>query len=265
MLNRLLKPILESLPENNWLERLWMMSKVDFWKRYYNNKLGIFWAFLNPLFTFAIYYLFFTVIYKNRIEGFAFYLFSGLLLWMFFSEGTNTGIRIYHKKNYLMQSIQIHNFDLILANTLTAFYAFIFNFAVFLILQGLFGPAFNWNILYMIPILFNVFLVVLGFSGILAALYLYLKDLEHLWSILLRAGFFLHPILYAKELILEHAPFAIWASPMVGILINGRDVVVYGKSPDFLMLGYDLAYGMIMVAIGYWASMRVRHLILEKI
>lgn len=265
MLNRLLKPILESLPENNWLERLWMMAKVDFWKRYYNNKLGIFWAFLNPLFTFGIYYLFFTVIYQNRIEGFAFYLFAGLLLWMFFSEGTNTGIRVYHKKHYLIQSIQIDIFDLILSNTLTAFFAFLFNFAVFLILQSLFGSALTWNALYLILIFFSVFIIVLGVSSILAALYLYLKDLEHLWFIILRAGFFLHPILYAKELILEHAPFAIWISPMVGILINARDVVVYGNSPDFFMLGYNFLYGLILLAIGYWASKRVRHLILEKI
>jgi ABC-type polysaccharide/polyol phosphate export permease len=265
MLNRLLKPILESLPENNWLERLWMMAKVDFWKRYYNNKLGVFWAFLNPLLSFAIYYLFFTVIYQNRIEGFAFYLFSGMLIWQFFSEGTNSGIRVFHLKSYLIQSIQINTFDLNLANCLTAFFAYIFNMGVFLILQFFFGPEFTWNIIYFIPIIFISFIIVLGVSSILSAAYLYFKDMEHLWSVILRAGFFMHPILYDKDLIFEHAPFAMWVSPMVGILINAREVIVYGNAPDFLVLGYDLLYGLVLLAIGYLLSKRVSQIILEKL
>lgn len=265
MLNRLLRPLLESLPENNWLERLWMMSKVDFWKRYYNNKLGIIWAFLNPLFSFFVYFFFFTVVYQNKIEGFAFYLFSGLLLWTFFTEGTNGGIRVYTSKAYLIQSIQINTFDLNLSSCLTSFFAFCFNMLVLLGLQVAFGPPLSWNALYFLVLMVNVFMVVLGVSSLLSAAYLYLNDITHLWAVLLRAGFFTHPILYDKDLILEHAPIAVWISPMVGILINARDVLIYSHPPDFTMLVYDLIYGFVLLALGYFASKRVSHLILEKI
>ncbi len=265
MLNNLLKPILESLPENNWLERLWMVSKVDFWKRYYNNKLGIVWAFLNPLLHFLIYYFFFTVVYQNKVEGFAFYLFSGMLFWQFFSEGTSQGISIYHTKIHLIQSIQIHKFDLNLASCLTAFYAFIFNFCVFLLIQMLFGPDFSWYILYLPLLMLNVFLIVLGVGSLLSALYLYVKDITHFWSIIIRAGFFTHPILFPKELILEHAPIAIYISPLVGILINLREVVVYAKPPDLGIMAFDLIYGIILAAIGYFVSQKVSYKVLEKL
>ena len=65
MITELKEQFFEWLPENNRLERIWKLAQVEFKKRYYNDRLGLVWALLNPLFQMGIYYLVFKYIYKT--------------------------------------------------------------------------------------------------------------------------------------------------------------------------------------------------------
>ncbi|MFK7934051.1 MAG: hypothetical protein AB8G22_11130, partial [Saprospiraceae bacterium] len=58
--NKVLRPVLEAIPANNRLERIWILAKVDFKKRYYHSSLGLVWALLNPIFQLSVYYTVFT-------------------------------------------------------------------------------------------------------------------------------------------------------------------------------------------------------------
>ncbi len=265
MLNQLLKPVLERLPENNWLERLWILAKVDFWKRYYNSRLGVVWAFINPLMRFVIYFFFFTYIYENRIPEFGFYLFSGLIFWMFFSEGTVGAINVYNSKRYLLESIQINKFDLNLASAFSSLFGFLFNFTAYFLIQIAFGPPITWNALFIPILMINMFIIILGLGALLATLNIYLKDIAHVWDIVMLAGFFTHPIFFTIEMIEGVIPIAKYLSPMVGILFNSREVLVYGRLPDMGLLVYDLLYALVIVGIGIFVSRKYSHKVLEKI
>ena len=60
MINKILRPLIKRLPENNRIELIWKLAQVDFKKRYYNDSLGLFWALLNPIFRILIYCLLYT-------------------------------------------------------------------------------------------------------------------------------------------------------------------------------------------------------------
>ena len=51
--------------------------------------LGLLWAFLNPAFRIAVYFFVFKIILESKIENYGLFLFSGLLIWIAFSECTN--------------------------------------------------------------------------------------------------------------------------------------------------------------------------------
>ena len=112
MISKILKPLIQYLPENNRLERIWILAKFDFKSRYYYHQLGILWALIKPFFEFLVYYLVFTIVFKSDIPNYALYLFLGIILWNFFEEGTNKGITVLPQRIYLIENIAFNKSDL---------------------------------------------------------------------------------------------------------------------------------------------------------
>ena len=50
--------------QSNQAERLWLMAKIEFKLRYYENKLGLLWALMKPM-DICIYYVVFEIIMKQ--------------------------------------------------------------------------------------------------------------------------------------------------------------------------------------------------------
>ena len=59
--------------KNKW-ERIWLLAKIEFKLRYNENKLGLLWALIKPLFQLTIYYVAFKIIMRNNLPNFAIYL-----------------------------------------------------------------------------------------------------------------------------------------------------------------------------------------------
>src|ERR1700752_2307906 len=54
--------------------------------RYRGSFLGFLWSFLNPLLLMLVYALVFSIYMRAPMEGYAVFLFSGLLPWLWFSS-----------------------------------------------------------------------------------------------------------------------------------------------------------------------------------
>src|SRR6185295_390064 len=98
-----LKILNDWFKRSNKVERLWLLAKIEFKLRYYENKLGLLWALIKPLMDIAIYYVVFKVILDNTIPSFASFLFIGLIIWNFFVESTTGTVQILNTKKYLYE------------------------------------------------------------------------------------------------------------------------------------------------------------------
>lgn len=257
--------MLGQLRDNNRLERIWLLAKIDFKKRYYDNGLGVFWALINPLCRFVIYYFAFTYIFPQRIENYALYLFAGLIIWFFFAQGTRKGIKLLKTKKYLIESIQFKHFDLFVASTLSASYSFMFNFIAYFIVSMIYGIGVHPTMLWLFVLLFNIVLLVLGISILLSTINIYLRDIEHLWDIVVLAGFWATPIIYTHEITMVQFPFLQYINPVAGIVINLRETVLSGNSPYYHLLVYDLVYAGILFLIAKFAYDKFAHKAVEKL
>ena len=121
MISKIWKIITESAPENNRFERIWMLGKVDFRKRYYDSKLGLVWALINPLFRLCVFYYVFTVLFERGGDNFVLHLFSGLIFWFFFVETTKKALVIFKQKKYLIENISFNKLDLFYSLILSTF------------------------------------------------------------------------------------------------------------------------------------------------
>ena len=187
---------------SNKFERLWLLAKIEFKLRYYENKLGLFWALLKPLMDIVIYYTVFNYILNQRIPGFASFLFIGLILWNFFVESTTGTIQILNTKKYLYEYSNMNKLEIYIATLFSTAIGFFFNFLMFLLFYNFIEPASKGtdiHSLWIVPIFFNMFILSLGFSLILSNIYIIAKDINQVWQVLVSFLFFLSPIFYTAR------------------------------------------------------------------
>src|SRR5882757_6752879 len=97
---------------SNKLERLWLLAKIEFKLRYYENKLGLLWALIKPIMDICIYYIVFKTILKSNIPNYASFLFIGLILWNFFVESTSGTVQILAVKKYLYEYSNMNKLEI---------------------------------------------------------------------------------------------------------------------------------------------------------
>jgi len=247
------------------VERIWKIAEVDFKKKYSNDILGLFWAVLNPIFRMSVYYFVLSMIMKIREENFAFFIFSGLIIWITFAETSRTGMKVLRSKHYLISTIQFDKFDLYISNAITVFLNFLFYVFVYVVAALIYGIPFTWTVIYVPLIIIEVFILSIGVSFILSIINLYLKDIQHLWSMILLFGFWTSGVFARGELFIAAFPPLQWIQPFIGIIENFRKVMLHGESVNMGMLLYTYLYSIIVFMVGYILFRKYSHLALEKI
>ncbi|MEZ4720855.1 MAG: ABC transporter permease [Flavobacteriales bacterium] len=234
---------------DNRIQRIWILAKHDFLQRYYGSSLGVIWAFLNPIFRLAIYYFVFAfLIFKNRDPDFVLYLYLGVMPWTFFAESTKRGMKVFNNKRYLIENIQIAKYDLFIAHIVSVAFALAFNMAIYFIFRLFFDVELTLHVLWLPWLLLNLICVGFLASITLSTIFLFIRDLDHVWDILLMAMFWTVPIIWDQRVIFDHYSFMLYINPLTGIVINIREVLLYGRHPVYDLLLYDLAFTLILAA-----------------
>jgi len=250
MLKKIINYIVKYLPESNKIERIWILAKSNFRKRYYGSSLGIIWALINPLFLLVIYYFIFNVIFNNQIENFILYMFSGFLIWMFFEEASKEGLNTITSNRYLIENIRIKKLDIYISGLLSKLFALIFNIFAYFLISLFFKIQYSANILFLPILIFNLLILNLGISLIISIISVYLKDFNHFWDLFTLALFWLNPIFYSELILYQTYKIILYLNPVAGIIINTRNVLLNGVSPDFNLLVINFCQAIIILILG---------------
>ena len=241
------------ISRSNKFERLWLLAKIDYKLRYYENKLGLLWALIKPISDIFIYYIAFEVIMKQGIPNFVSFLFIGLIMWNFFLESTSGTIQILSSKKYLYEYTNMNKIEIYLSTILTNTFGIFFNFIMFAVYYHFIEAnniPFTLYALYFIPIFINLAITSLAFSLILSNIYISAKDVTQIWAVVAGLGFWLSPILFRLDTFRNAMPSLEYINPLSGIIINTRNVLMYGKAPDWHLFWFDYAYGIILLLVG---------------
>lgn len=241
------------IKRSNKLERLWLLAKIEFKLRYYENKLGLFWALIKPLTDILIYYIVFQVIMKQDIPAFASYLFIGLIIWNFFNESTSGTIQILNTKKYLYEYSNMNKLEIYVSTLLSNSIGFFFNLVMFMVFYMFLekhSTGLSIHALWIIPLFINTFLLSLGISLILSNLYIIAKDITQIWVVFMSFLFFLSPIIYKLSIFKSALPNFTFFNPIAGIIINGRRVMMENQQPDFELLAFDFGYAILLLLTG---------------
>lgn len=238
---------------SNKLERLWLLAKIEFKLRYYENKLGLLWALLKPIMDICIYYIVFQIVLKQNIPAFVSYLFIGLIMWNFFVESTSGTIQILNVKKYLYEYSNMNKLEIYVSTLFSNAIGFFFNFVMFLIYYAFFEPqslGLSPLNFWIIPIFFNLFLLSLGISLILSNVYIIAKDISQIWMVVTAFLVFLSPIFYKLSVFKEALPNFDYGNPIAGIIINARRVMMEGLPPDMVLFAWNFGYAFFLLLLG---------------
>ena len=241
---------IKDITKGNRLERIWLLAKIEFKLRYYENKLGLLWALIKPLVQMAIYYVAFAIILQVSVPNYAVYLFIGLIVWGVFTESTSGMIVVLKTKKYLYEYSNMSKLDIYLSSQLSIMIGFMFNLIVFIVALYVDGMSLGVNLLWFPLVFLNLFLFSIGASMILSNLFLIAKDVKQIWGLVVMFLFWVSPLLYHYERIAENLPILNYLNPMAGIIINFRQTLMYNSPPDFTLLALNFLHSIVAILIG---------------
>jgi len=238
---------------SNKLERLWLLAKIEFKLRYYENRLGLLWALIKPIMDILIYYIVFQTIMKQNVPAFASYLFIGLILWNFFVESTSGTIQILSTKKYLYEYSNMNKLEIYVSTLLANSIGLFFNFLMFLVFYNCIEKNSTGLSIYnfwIIALFINLFILSLGISLILSTIYIIAKDITQIWTVFISFFFFLSPIIYKLSTFQQSLPSFDYANPIAGIIINSRRVMMEGAPPDLNLMAFDFGVAIFLLLAG---------------
>jgi len=175
-------------------ELLKNLTLTEIKNRYQNTSLGFFWSILSPFLLAFVLYFVFNKVFKND-ENYAANLILGIMVWRFFAIGTTASMSSILSKANLVTKVYVPRHILVLSTLLATLFTSILELIVMLpILFVITGRLPVTTALFpLISILY--FWLVYGIGLMLAALYVYFRDLSHLWDVAVNILFFCSPVI----------------------------------------------------------------------
>lgn len=219
-------------------------TKREVLGRYSGSFLGLLWSFFNPLFMLAVFTFVFSAIFQARWDGgsgskteFALLLFAGLLVFNLFAECINRAPGLILSNTNYVKKVVFPLEILPFVGLLSALFHTLISLGVWLIAYAIFFGVPDLAVLYLPLVLVPFCLFLMGLSWALASLGVFLRDVSQLIGLLTMALMFLSPIFYPATAFPEDYRYILYLNPITTVVEQAREVLFWGKSPDFLMLG----------------------------
>ena len=239
--------------------------KREILSRYRGSIMGILWSFFNPLLMLSVYTFVFSVVFKARWSvsseskaEFALVLFSGMIIFNLFSECINRApTLIVSNVNYVKKVIfplEILAWASLGCALFHCCISIVVWFVAYVIFLGIPHVAIFYFPLVLLPLL----LLTMGLSWILASLGVFMRDVNQFIGVLTTILLFLSPIFYPSSALPEKYRQLIYINPLTIVIEQTRDILFWGKMPNFYALLIYLIASIVLLWIGFFWFQKTR-------
>ncbi len=217
------------------------LSMRELKARYRASVLGFLWTFLNPTLNMLVYVLVFGVLMRSAVPNYPYYLFTGLLPWIFFSSSLLGGTTSVSDRRDLLTKVRFPAQVLPATVVLTNLINFLLSLPLLLILGAIFGVWPTWHVVFVIPVLFVQTFFTLALTYFFAAFNVAFRDLQHIITNLVQMAFFLTPVLWDIKSVPalgsltqeESQRMLLTFNPMASVMGSWRAIFVEQRAPDW--------------------------------
>lgn len=246
-----------AIPASLWthrsLIRRMVVREID--ARYRGSVLGIAWALISPIALLAVYTFVFTMVFQARWQAdignrgdFALNLFTGLIVFQFFSECVSRAPRLLLENVSYIKKIVFPLEILAWVAIGAAGFSVLMNLAVLLLAHVLLSGLPPLTALLFPLVLVPLTLLTVGITWWLAATGVYLRDLGQFVNVALPILLFGSAVFYPLSAVPE--PYRAWLAlnPLVPIIEMGRETLLLGSIPA---PGKFLAFSFLSLAVAW--------------
>lgn len=233
------------------------LVRTDFKVRYQGSALGYLWSLLRPLFMFIILYFIFVYFLKigKGIPHWPVALLLGIVMWNFFTEVTNTGLKAVVNKGGVIRKINFPKYIIIVSASISA----LINLAINLVIIGMFMAInhvpLTWHILLVPVFIVEIFVFALGCAFVLSTLYVKLRDINFVWDIIIQGAFYASAVIFPMSRVANESALAakvLLLNPAAQAIQDARHGLIPAVMPTanhYLGNGWLVAAPFIIVLI----------------
>jgi lipopolysaccharide transport system permease protein len=236
--------------------------------KYRDSALGYFWSLLEPLGMSAVYFVLFVILAGRPDPKFVLWVFVGVITWQFFSRSMSETLGCLTKREGLIKQTYLPReiFALTSVGSKLVLTALSLLVAVPLMIYFAIAPSLY---LFMVPVgLILAAMLALGAGLSMACLNVVNRDVEYFSHFVLRAGFFLSPVMWTVEMAgtREKALDYLLLNPMtvpITMVRNGIDGKGIGIDSGYIL--YSVAFCVIAFLVGSMIFKRFEATVVKKL
>jgi len=263
-MKKLLKKVIEIK------DKVWTLAIVDFKIRYAGSYLGLLWSLIEPLILIISYSIIFPLILKvNFVDWFLFFV-CGLIPYRYLRKGILELTRCFTDYSHILVKSDINLETIILVKAISTTLSFFIELSIILLLISFF-VSFSIYILLLPIIIFISFLIIIGFGLYFSVLYLQMRDLNYILTIIFEILLFLTPIVYRIEDIPSLYRGVYMLNPITILIYLYQGILLY-SSPKFIEhisivkgLIILLLFSFVLCIIGYKKFKKEKRIVRELI
>lgn len=264
-----LEAVLDSLAtfyRRRWLIRYLVQRQMA--HNYRGSYLGLVWAFLSPLLMVVLLTIVFSELVGIRFReltgdsslNFGLYLYCGLVPFLAYNGALTQGVNAIRRNSDLVRRVV---FPLeILPLTWAAAMPLINNVlgvgALMLVLVVL-EQRLHWTVFLLPLVMVFQMLFILGLSYLMAVAGTYMPDIREALRAVVRATFFITPIIWPAERVPESFRFLVDFNPLAFLVEAYRNLILDGELPGGMATIYFSLFAIALFVVGLAVFNRVKH------
>lgn len=247
------------------------LVRRDIKARYKDSFLGLFWTLINPIVQLLVYYVVMGQFLgaARGIPDFAIYIFSGLTIFVLFSETLTGTTGSIVSNGGLVKKVYVPREVFPLASMGSALFTFSIQMIVLVAASAILGRApISMGLVYFFPSVLLVVIYGLAFGLLLSALNVYLRDVQYLTQVVLMLAMWASPIVYGWTMVnsvFDRLGLPAWMlevytnNPLtLAVLGFHRAFWISGTSSDYpAELGLRMAIAGVIGLVLVWLCQRV--------
>ncbi len=257
MANVFLKPKIGLLSE---------LIRANYKSQNQSTVLGISWSLIAPAAMFLAMYTIFNLHFGKKVFAYPLYLLLGIILVNFFATVIMSMSQSLYTQPHLVLNSTVPREYLVLSFFSVHARKFIIEILISWIISVIYGVFNMQYFLLFVPVILSFCAFTIGVGFMVAILYCFMRDFEHIWTLVSRLLFFISPIFYTLEGIRPLAREAVyWLNPLTPFMVTGRQLFIATGSIDFLVYAHCIVLGLSVFFLGYAVLIIFEKTAVEKI
>lgn len=224
--------------------------------RYRGSVLGVYWSLSLPLMMTAVYSLVFgtnfskDAYYHGSIVDYILACFTGLVVLNFFSTTTSQALTSIVGSGGLLNKIRIPVSIFPISIVCANIFQLIVGALPVLFVVTLVTSHSLINAFALLVPFFALVMVATGFSLLTSGLFVYFRDVPHLYEMVVFVLWITSPIFYPPDVVPVQIRQYVEFNPLVSIMNSVREISLSGAAPDVHLMGLALLSGAIALIVG---------------